>query len=63
MAVYTGVILGGGDTPDNYYPCKVILVQHEGVWVILFMLSIASLELRDRELVADRDAVKRQGTP
>jgi len=39
LAVYTVVILGPGDTPDDYHPYKVILVQHEGVWVILFMLS------------------------
>jgi len=39
LAVYTGVILGGDDTEDEYHPLKVILVQHEGVWVIFFMLS------------------------
>ena len=30
LAVYTGVILGGDDTEDEYHPLKVILVQHEG---------------------------------
>ena len=46
MAVYTGELLGGGDTPDDYHPCKVILVQHEGVWVILNALEERVLALR-----------------